>query len=186
MGAIISPIYGFTAQSFADVVNNTLTSNSVNLGANFTFVQKYLGAGTVAGGSTVRISVIAHSSNSTIIGSMWIGLPKTFGTPAYDFASAPTRVTFGGANGITVASGTTIDSDDISLAFNIGGGGPSFMIATDITNSRIKFGTGFGSNYISYAASGVSEASSTSKAGTYTSTNGASGRINFITRIQAK
>lgn len=184
MGAIVSPIYGFTAQAFADVVNTPLTTDGAIGGSAFTFVQKFLSPFLGGSGSTVRISLKGHSANSAVITAMYIGSPKTFGTPAYDFAASPTQVLFSGNAGVTIAANQTIDSDDVAFTIS---GGASLMIATNMAaNSRFKYAAGLGSNFISYAASGVSEAASTSKAGTYTSAFGASGRLNFITRVQAK
>ena len=181
MGIIVNPHGSFASQAFQDVVNKTRTPDQSPIAANFTFVQKYLTAGLSAGGGIVRVTLLGPAAGaSTVISAMYVGLSATSGG-AWDFAASPTQITFAGLGSVTLVAGSVATSDDIS--FNISGAN-AISIATNVTSgSKYRFGVGFGTNFIAYATSGVSEAATVDKGASYSATGG---RINFISRIEAK
>lgn len=70
---------------------------------------------TPATASSLRLTLSASSAANCVITDVFIGIGKT-SAPTYAFATTPTRVTFSGSNGVTIATGGTVVSDVITLA----------------------------------------------------------------------
>ena len=75
-----------------------------------------LSGDTTGGGSKVRITFVAHSTNAGEITDAAIG-PKKASADPYDFASAPTNITFSAADNGALPAGGTLVSDEITFAF---------------------------------------------------------------------
>ena len=70
-------------------------------------------AGLLAG-SKIRLTVLAGASTQTVINKAYTQINASSGSP-FDFASTPVQILFGGAAGTTIAGGTEVVTDDISL-----------------------------------------------------------------------
>lgn len=165
---------------FSTMLSTSLIKSQAAIAANFTFVQKYLPA-VLIGGSTVRIGLRGPVSGNTVISAVYIGQVATSGN-AYDFDGNQVQVLFGSSGSITLPANSDIVSDNIDFSIS---GSSAILVAFDLTNgSPYNYATGFGTNYIAYAKTGVSEAATTAKATGYTSTGSGSGRVNIIELIK--
>lgn len=70
-------------------------------------------AGLLAG-SKIRLTILAGASTQTVINKAYTQIKASSGGP-FDFASTPVQILFGGAAGTTIAGGTEVVTDAISL-----------------------------------------------------------------------
>lgn len=89
---------------------------------NTTFRQVMQAAEIEASGTKVRFTFRAGADKGLRVTDCFVG--KVAGTdPAgAEFMAVPTRVTFGGVNGFTLAAGASIVSDEIDFAYDSGDG----------------------------------------------------------------
>lgn len=205
LGADQFPLTWRQAVSFAKSTTNIIidgesvaAGSNATIAANFTFVQKIKPGAFLAGvgGPYVRMRLTGPSAgvpstdpDPTTISAVYIGNAATSGD-AYSFDGNQTQVTFSGSGSIvlpvsSLASAASVKSDTILPATAIDWT-KDVLIALDVTSgSDYRYSTGHNTtNFIAYAKSGVSEASTTDKGASYTSAGSGAGRVNFITGIE--
>lgn len=114
----LKPMVGYVAPApiYSTLYNPTLNYVSGNV-ANMN-VRVVIPANTISDNASVaRYCLKAAPANNMSIAECFIGEQAASGDP-YDFATTPTRITFGGNNGITVTAGQTAQSDDITFALD--------------------------------------------------------------------
>jgi hypothetical protein len=135
-------------RSISEVRRRFKTTSSTNSGAWSGYTARTLfPAANIGAGSKVAISIASSTIEGLGVSAVYVG---TKGTGTYDFASAPTQVTFsGGSTGFTIGANTTIKSDDISLAV---GASDGVVIAVYIS------GPGSSDGFQRFTGSGMSSA----------------------------
>jgi hypothetical protein len=68
-------------------------------------------------GSKMRVTIRARAGEDYRLTESFVGVKAGAGD-AYDYASAPTRITWSGANGVTVPAGTSVVSDEITMTYD--------------------------------------------------------------------
>lgn len=142
-------------------------------------IQPILITGT---GNSIRLVVVGPGTAgaTTVLSNTWIGLPATTGN-TWSFKSsspAPTRITWGGSNSVTVSQGQTAISDIISFQFNDVATSISFDIAS---GSVIRKRTGLNTaNAASYFKAATTEAGTAVKSASYTTEGGVVYAISYI------
>lgn len=97
----------------------TVNIASASAGWNgYTFRQWFNFASyAVSGGTQIRATLKGPSGGNMVIDNCFIGHAAAAGD-AYDFESSPTRLQFGGVNGITLTGGASSISDAVSFVLN--------------------------------------------------------------------
>ncbi len=120
--------------AWVTVFSQTLNSNAYATYGQYTFRQIITAAlwSPPVAGTKIRIICEAATSSAWTLVEAFIGEQAAAGD-AYDFAGAPTRITFtGGSNGFALAASGTITSDEIPFAFDPG---KNYVIAFDHSNT---------------------------------------------------
>jgi hypothetical protein len=114
-GAAVLADFEQSAGSWQAIWTSPGLSDSTSAAANQ--YRVYLPAADISGtASTIRVKLKAHSTGDIAIDGMSIG-PKKSSSDAFDYSSAPTRITFdSGNNGVTVGAGTDKYSDPITFS----------------------------------------------------------------------
>jgi len=149
-----------TADTYTTTANPTLTANNAG-NSGSTFRQLIPAAVFTVSGDRVRLTLTPPSTGAShIINNMFIGERASVA----DFVGTPTRVTFGGSNGVTlVAGGSSVVSDAAVFALDET---KSYIVSWDNgATADIREDTGIAGGYIAYIKSGVSEAGSVTVSG---------------------
>lgn len=146
---------------------STLTGTDVTGFSGYTVVSKILLAENIVGGERVRLSLRAPNSANGSVSAVYFGEAATTGN-AYNFASTPKQITFGGKTGLTLTAKKVFTSDPVIVDFNPG---KSHIVAMNVNASTILRGTAPAGvrQIVSYYKAATSEAGTVSKASGYTS-----------------
>lgn len=90
-------------------------------------------AASLAAGSKVRMTLAAGTSGC-VVAKAYVGLRAASGDD-YDFESTPTRMTFGGAAGVSIPGNGTVICDDVALTIP---SGRALVLAVYFTSGSIK------------------------------------------------
>ena len=87
----------------------------------------------------VRVTFEASSAQALTVGNAYIGTAADAGD-AYDFAAAPTTLTFSGAAGFAINAGASIVSDKIAYSITAGKNLiVSFYVSGDATHDSLRY-----------------------------------------------
>lgn len=120
-GFMLNPLVSFgpiqpSQANFVDSFTRTLNAN-VALGTGY-FIRIVVQASEIStSGSQVKVRFEAATTDSLVIQNAWIG-PQGAGD-AWNFSSgAQRRLLFSGANGVTISSSASLDSDPLTYTLN--------------------------------------------------------------------
>jgi hypothetical protein len=174
MTAIINPYTGFRADRFTTAIGDFPVSADAGY-AGYTVIGKYAPTALHATGSSVRLTISGYKGAgiSGTLSDVFIGLVSTAsGANAYDFDSAPTRITFAGGNSVTLTTGVLKTSDEIAFTID---GAKAVLIAYNVAAlSHASLKSGLTTKYVMYRKSGIQQAGTAAKAAGYTANSGVS------------
>ena len=132
----------------------------------YTVVTKMRRSENLRGGNRVRVTFRGPNSTSCTLTAVYFGRAATTGN-AYDFASSPTQLTFGGKTSVTFQANKSYSSDPITFDFD-----PSnpHIVAMNVSTATLRRLTAptESTGLTSYYRAATSEASSTTKTAGYT------------------
>jgi 6-phosphogluconolactonase (cycloisomerase 2 family) len=179
-GSGAASTYGGITGSFVQS-NAWAVSSAFGAAFNGYTVRQVVDSGQLTrSGSKVKISFKGTTTDGNSISSCYIGLKASSGD-AYDFASAPTQVTFnGGSAGFSVTSTTAVTSDEISFEIDET---KSYVIAFRVTSGFNNWAAtvNAGSNQV-WAKSASNDASTVNATG-YTNFS-STGEVLGISKIE--
>jgi hypothetical protein len=157
---------GVTPASFENALSVTLdATNPFGAGSSGATVRNVIESTALTRtGDRVRLSFLSDTSGTFQIDACYIGKKASSGD-AYDFASAPTQVTFNnGSAGFDVAANVTTVSDEIVFDFD----GSDIIVAfhmPNATDDSYRTLTAGSANYQAYFKNNVSEAATVNVTG---------------------
>ena len=106
----------YTGDSGGQAFSTSVTTNGSGNTGNT--IRILLTAANIAqNGTSVAISLKAHSSSGATIDNAYIGQAATSGD-AYDFASTPTEILWSGTSGVTLGAGANTESDFVTFTLD--------------------------------------------------------------------
>lgn len=165
MFSIVSSVLDVDRQFYPAVDLRTMDGVDVTGFSSYTVATKIRNTENKIGGSRYRLQFRAPNASNGSVSAVYIGLAATSGQ-AYNFASTPTQVTFGGKTSLTLTAKKTFTSDPIIGDFN-----PSqaYIVAMNVSSSALRRYTGNPARGVtSYYKAATSEAGTVSKASGYT------------------
>jgi 6-phosphogluconolactonase (cycloisomerase 2 family) len=128
----------------------SITVSGSNAGFAVTIRQRITAAGITRSGSKVIVRFQGPSSGNMVVSACYIGEQAAAGD-AYDFASAPTQVTFnGGSSGFTVGN-TTQDSDQITFTLDET---KNYVVSFHVSSGNVAAASAGSSTWVPYSKAG--------------------------------
>jgi hypothetical protein len=143
----------------------TYTGSDVTGFSGYTIAVKMKTGVNLLGGTKTRVFIAAPNTAACSWSAMYIGEGATTGN-AYNFATTPVQVTFGGKTSLTLAQKGTATSDPIALDFNPT---KTHILAFNVSSSALRrlTTTDPAKQVISYLKAATSEAGTVAKASGY-------------------
>ena len=132
---------------------------------SYTVVVKIKASENLVGGTKCRLAIRAPNTTTCAWTAMYFGQAASSGN-AYDFATTPVQVLFGGLGGLTVQQQKTVMSDPINLEYNPA---KAHVLAINVSGTTLRRLTSTTTRgVVSYYRAATSEASTVSKTSGYT------------------
>lgn len=161
--------------SYTTIFAETFTSQS-GAASGYLFANVYSAGAFSASATALRFTLTAPASSSMVIAAAYIGQQAATGDP-YDFFTTPTQIKFSGNSGITLASGVSAISDDLTFTLD---NTKNYVIRVALTSGAVGYGGSMDSYY--YEAGAASSVATINISGMSI----ISGNHSIISKIESK